>query len=82
MISRAFNFIIPVCTLTQLVFCRIWLTAYSPFINSDANSEHGHVIIVCNQGSNVAFHCVVGYLCWLAHWSYTLAFRLETCQLY
>ncbi|XP_034366112.1 vomeronasal type-2 receptor 116-like [Arvicanthis niloticus] len=74
MVSRAPNFIIPICTLIQLVFCGIWLITSPPFIDQDAHAEHGHIIIVCKKGSTVAFYCVLGYLCSLALGSYTMAF--------
>ncbi|EGW08672.1 Vomeronasal type-2 receptor 26, partial [Cricetulus griseus] len=74
MTSRASNFIIPFCTLTQLVLCGIWLSISPPFVDLDAHSEHGHIIIVCNKGSELAFHCVLGYLCCLALGSYTMAY--------
>ncbi|MRI72309.1 hypothetical protein FDP56_18215, partial [Enterococcus casseliflavus] len=74
MISRAPNFIIPICTLIQLIICGIWLVTSPPFIDQDTQVEHGHIIIMCNKGSAVAFHCVLGYLCSLALGSYTMAF--------
>lgn len=74
MVSRTPNFIIPICTLIQLVLCGIWLVTSTPFIDHDAHAEHGHIIIVCNKGSAVAFHCVLGYLCSLALGSYAMAF--------
>ncbi|XP_051017855.1 vomeronasal type-2 receptor 116-like [Acomys russatus] len=74
MVSRAPNFIIPVCTLIELVLCGIWLLTSPPFIDQDAHAEHGHIILLCNKGSAVAFHSVLGYLCFLALGSYTMAF--------
>ncbi|XP_059104950.1 vomeronasal type-2 receptor 116-like [Peromyscus eremicus] len=74
MISRAPNLIIPVCTLIQLVLCGVWLSTSPPFIDSDAYSEHGHIIIICNKGSTVAFHSVLAYLCSMALGSYTMAY--------
>ncbi|XP_051005354.1 vomeronasal type-2 receptor 116-like [Acomys russatus] len=73
-VSRAPNFIIPICTLIQLVICGIWLVTSPPFIDRDTHAEHGHIIIVCNKGSAVAFYCVLGYLCSLALGSYIMAF--------
>ncbi|XP_051061531.1 LOW QUALITY PROTEIN: vomeronasal type-2 receptor 116-like [Phodopus roborovskii] len=74
MISRAPNYIIPVCTLIQLVLCGIWLSISPPFVDSDAHTEHGHIIASCNKGSTIAFHSVLGYLCSLALGSYTMAY--------
>ncbi|XP_051011656.1 vomeronasal type-2 receptor 116-like [Acomys russatus] len=74
MVSRAPNFIIPICTLIQTVLCAVWLFTSPPFIDQDAHAEHGHIILVCNKGSEVAFHCVLGYLCSLALGTYTMAF--------
>ncbi|XP_060232239.1 vomeronasal type-2 receptor 116-like [Meriones unguiculatus] len=74
MVSRAPNFIIPICTLIQFVLCGIWLVISPPFIDHDAHAEHGQITIVCNKGSVVAFHCILGYLCTLTLGSYTMAF--------
>uniref|UniRef100_A0ABK0L0S3 Vomeronasal 2 receptor, 38 n=1 Tax=Rattus norvegicus TaxID=10116 RepID=A0ABK0L0S3_RAT len=73
MVSRAPNFIIPFCTLIQIII-GIWLVTSPPFIDQDTHAERGHIIIVCNMGSTVAFHTVLGYLCSLALGSYTMAF--------
>uniref|UniRef100_A0A8C0W0L7 G-protein coupled receptors family 3 profile domain-containing protein n=1 Tax=Castor canadensis TaxID=51338 RepID=A0A8C0W0L7_CASCN len=68
------NYLIPICTLIQLTACGIWLGTSPPFIDTDTNSEHGHIIIVCNKGSVVAFYCILGYLIFLAFGSFTVAF--------
>ncbi|XP_051018065.1 vomeronasal type-2 receptor 116-like [Acomys russatus] len=74
MLSKAPNFIIPICTLVQLGISGIWMSSSPPFIDSDSQSEHKHIILVCNKGSAVAFHCVLGYLFSLALGSYTVAY--------
>ena len=74
MISRGPNYIIPICTLIQLLLCGIWMATSPPFIDQDAHTEHGHIIILCNKGSAVAFHSVLGYLCLMALGSYAMAF--------
>ncbi|XP_021010936.1 vomeronasal type-2 receptor 116-like [Mus caroli] len=74
MLSRGPNYIIPICTLIQLLICGIWMTTSPPFIDQDAHTEHGHIIILCKKGSAVAFHSVLGYLCFLALGSFTMAF--------
>ncbi|XP_055473848.1 LOW QUALITY PROTEIN: vomeronasal type-2 receptor 116-like [Psammomys obesus] len=60
--SGAPNFVIPICTLVQLVLCGIWLVMSPLFIDIDLHSEHGQSIIACNKGSVIAFHLVLGYL--------------------
>uniref|UniRef100_A0A8C0WK70 G-protein coupled receptors family 3 profile domain-containing protein n=1 Tax=Castor canadensis TaxID=51338 RepID=A0A8C0WK70_CASCN len=74
LVSGAVNSVIPICTLIQLIFCGIWLATSPPFIDTDAHSEHGHIIILCNKGSLTAFYCVLGYLGSLALASFTVAF--------
>ncbi|CAH7411649.1 vomeronasal type-2 receptor 116 [Phodopus roborovskii] len=74
LISRAPNFVIPICTLLQIVLCGIWLATSPPSVVKDAHSEHGHIIIICNKGSPVAFYCILGYLGTLALGSYLMAF--------
>ncbi|KAL1765246.1 vomeronasal type-2 receptor 116-like [Sigmodon hispidus] len=74
LISKAPILIIPICTMLQVVLCGIWLATSPPFIDHDAHSEHGHIIIMCNKGSAVAFYCILGYLGTLALGTYLLAF--------
>jgi vomeronasal 2 receptor len=74
LVSMTLNYLIPICTLIQLTACLIWLGTSPPFIDTDTNSEHGHIIIVCNKGSVVAFYCILGYLIFLAFGSFTVAF--------
>uniref|UniRef100_G1U820 G-protein coupled receptors family 3 profile domain-containing protein n=1 Tax=Oryctolagus cuniculus TaxID=9986 RepID=G1U820_RABIT len=74
LISGVPNSIIPICSLIQLALCAIWLGTSPPFIDTDAHSEHGHIILVCNKGSVIAFYCVLGYLGSLALASFSVAF--------
>ncbi|XP_012878708.1 PREDICTED: vomeronasal type-2 receptor 116-like [Dipodomys ordii] len=74
LVSGMPNFIIPICTLIQLILSGIWLGTSPPFVDTDAHSEHGHIIILCNKGSATAFYCVLGYLGSLALASFTVAF--------
>ena len=72
--SGAPKLVIPICTLIQLVLCGIWLVTSPPFIDRDIQSEHGKTVILCNKGSVIAFHVVLGYLGSLALGSFTVAF--------
>ncbi|XP_028640081.1 vomeronasal type-2 receptor 116-like [Grammomys surdaster] len=68
------NLVTPICTLIQLVVCGTWLVTSPPFIDRDIQSEHGKTIIICNKGSVIGFHFVLGYLGSLALGSFALAF--------
>ncbi|XP_040590002.1 vomeronasal type-2 receptor 116-like [Mesocricetus auratus] len=74
LVSGTPNYIIAICTLIQVIICSVWLGASPPSVNVDAQSEHGHIIIVCSKGSVTAFYCVLGYLGCLAQVSFTVAF--------
>ncbi|XP_075820137.1 vomeronasal type-2 receptor 116-like [Microtus pennsylvanicus] len=74
LVTRAPNFIVPICTLFQIILCGVWLGKSPLFIDTDAHSEREHIIILCNKGSVTAFYCVLGYLGALALGSFTVAF--------
>ncbi|KAM4889348.1 vomeronasal type-2 receptor 116-like [Thomomys bottae] len=74
LVSGAPKLLIPICTLIQVSLCGLWLGSSPPFVDTDAHSEHGHIIILCNKGSLTAFYCVLGYLGSLALASFTVAF--------
>ncbi|XP_076421922.1 vomeronasal type-2 receptor 116-like [Peromyscus maniculatus bairdii] len=74
LVSGAPNFIIPVCTVIQLILCGIWLGTSPPFVDVDIHVEKEHILIVCNKGSIFAFYCVLGYLGSIAMGSFTVAF--------
>ncbi|XP_074087764.1 vomeronasal type-2 receptor 26-like [Macrotis lagotis] len=66
--------LIVICSLTQICFCVIWIGTYPPFSEMDYHSEPDFIIIQCNEGSILAFYCVLGYMALLALGSFTLAF--------
>uniref|UniRef100_UPI003134632C vomeronasal 2 receptor 627 n=1 Tax=Monodelphis domestica TaxID=13616 RepID=UPI003134632C len=70
-VSHALIFL---CTLIQMCLCSIWLGTYPPFFEMDTHSEASFIVIQCNEGSLVAFYCVLGYMGFLALVSFTLAF--------
>ncbi|KAL6086808.1 hypothetical protein STEG23_038380, partial [Scotinomys teguina] len=74
LVSGAPNYIIAVCTFIQIILCAIWLRVSPPFTDTDAHSEYGQIIIVCNKGSDTAFYCVLGYHGSLALGSFIVAF--------
>ncbi|XP_028630531.1 vomeronasal type-2 receptor 116-like [Grammomys surdaster] len=74
LISGAPKYIIPICTMIQMILCGIWLGISPPFVDADLYMVHGHIIIVCNKGSVITFYCVLGYMGFLALGSFTVAF--------
>ncbi|XP_006011179.2 extracellular calcium-sensing receptor-like [Latimeria chalumnae] len=68
------NTIVFVCTLLQVIICIAWLTSSPPFPEQNMKSQPGKIIIECNEGSTIAFWCVLGYMGLLATVSFTVAF--------
>ncbi|XP_060038233.1 vomeronasal type-2 receptor 116-like [Erinaceus europaeus] len=75
--SGASNYVIPICTLVQVVICGIWLGLSPPFIDVDTHSEPRHLLLVCDKGSVAAFYCVLGYLGSLALVSFSLSYLVR-----
>ncbi|XP_069464696.1 vomeronasal type-2 receptor 1-like [Ambystoma mexicanum] len=63
-----------VSTLIQVFLCVCWLTAAPPSSEYNVHSQPGKIIIECNEGSPLAFWCMVGYLGLLATTSFIVAF--------
>nr|XP_033771532.1 vomeronasal type-2 receptor 26-like [Geotrypetes seraphini] len=72
--SRVSVSIVLSCSLIQTVMCLVWLFVASPFPYINKRSEIGTILIECNEGSIVAFYCVLGYLGILAGISFIVAF--------
>nr|XP_033818248.1 vomeronasal type-2 receptor 26-like [Geotrypetes seraphini] len=72
--SRISNSIIVFCFLIQTLLCVVWLSTAPPFPYFNMRSEIGLILIECNEGSIVAFYCVLGYLGFLAGVSFIVAF--------
>ncbi|XP_075048399.1 extracellular calcium-sensing receptor-like [Mixophyes fleayi] len=67
-------YIVPSCTMVQIVLCLIWLCSSAPFEEFNMVAEIGTIIIECNEGSKVLFACVLGYMGLLASISLLVAF--------
>nr|XP_033771531.1 extracellular calcium-sensing receptor-like [Geotrypetes seraphini] len=72
--SRVSVSIVLCCSLIQTVLCLVWLFTAPPFPYLNMRSEIGIIIIECNEGSAIAFYCVLGYLGFLAGVSFIIAF--------
>nr|XP_033771504.1 vomeronasal type-2 receptor 26-like [Geotrypetes seraphini] len=72
--SRVSNSIVLSCSLIQTFMCLAWFFSAPPFAYLNMRSEIGTILIECNEGSVIAFYCVLGYLGFLAGISFIIAF--------
>ncbi|XP_013920621.1 PREDICTED: vomeronasal type-2 receptor 26-like [Thamnophis sirtalis] len=68
------TYIVLTCSLIQTSICTVWLFTFPPFPDIDTHSEIEEIILFCNEGSDIIFYCVLGYMGLLAVASFTVAF--------
>ncbi|XP_021101718.1 extracellular calcium-sensing receptor isoform X3 [Heterocephalus glaber] len=68
------SFVVLGALVVQVVLCGIRLGTSPPFPHSDTASEAGRLVLLCQEGSGVAFSCVLGYLGLLAVGTFSVAF--------
>ncbi|OCT68872.1 hypothetical protein XELAEV_18040178mg [Xenopus laevis] len=66
--------IVLLLSIGQVVICLVWLVCSPPFPDTDTKSKVGKIILLCNEGSVVAFYIMVGYIGILAIVSFLLAY--------
>ncbi|XP_066430854.1 vomeronasal type-2 receptor 26-like [Eleutherodactylus coqui] len=69
--------IVLMCSSIQVVICVIWLSISPPFQDLDTQSYPEKIIIQCNEGSDICFYSMLGYMGLLAVVSFILAFMVR-----
>ncbi|XP_066428570.1 vomeronasal type-2 receptor 26-like [Eleutherodactylus coqui] len=70
--------IVLLCSSIQVVICVMWLSFSPPFQDLDKQSYPEKIIIQCNEGSDICFYSMFGYMGLLAVVSFVLAFMVRT----
>ncbi|MGH0188943.1 UNVERIFIED_CONTAM: hypothetical protein FKN15_032374, partial [Acipenser sinensis] len=72
--SRLPNTVASVGTLVQVGICGAWLGLASPYPENNTRSHMAKIVLECNEGSALAFWCMLGYMGVLASVSFVVAF--------
>ncbi|XP_075434018.1 extracellular calcium-sensing receptor-like [Ascaphus truei] len=72
--TKVSYFVIGLSVLIQLCVCLMWLSSSPPFPELNVQTQPGIIIVECNEGSPIAFWCMLGYLGLLATISFIVAF--------
>ncbi|KAM3936611.1 vomeronasal type-2 receptor 26-like [Leptodactylus fuscus] len=70
--------VVLVCSSVQVLICVIWLLVSPPYVEFDHQSYPEKIIIQCNEGSDLWFYSMLGYMGLLAAVSFLLAFMVRT----
>ncbi|XP_075182564.1 vomeronasal type-2 receptor 26-like [Anomaloglossus baeobatrachus] len=72
------NCVLLICSSVQVVICMSWVILCSPFQELDTQSYTEKIIVQCNEGSDIWFYFVLGYMGSLAAVSFITAFLART----
>ncbi|XP_069823878.1 vomeronasal type-2 receptor 26-like [Dendropsophus ebraccatus] len=72
------NFVLLICSSVQGVICMSWVTLSPPFQELDTHSYKEKMVVQCNEGSDLWFYSVLGYMGILAAVSFITAFLART----
>ncbi|XP_039180252.1 vomeronasal type-2 receptor 26-like [Crotalus tigris] len=68
------NSIVLSCSFSQALIYSVWLVTAAPFPDVDMHSLIKEIILKCNEGSVTMFYIVLGFLGFLATFSFSVAF--------
>nr|XP_056720427.1 vomeronasal type-2 receptor 26-like [Euleptes europaea] len=66
--------VVVLCSAIQTGICSLWLYIAPPFPDVNTYSITTEMVAQCNEGSVIAFYCVLGYLGFLASVTFMVAF--------
>ncbi|XP_069823883.1 vomeronasal type-2 receptor 26-like [Dendropsophus ebraccatus] len=72
------NCVLLICSSVQGVICMSWVTLSPPFQELDTHSYKEKMVVQCNEGSDLCFYSVLGYMGILAAVSFITAFLART----
>ncbi|XP_072006877.1 vomeronasal type-2 receptor 26-like [Engystomops pustulosus] len=72
------NSVVLACSSVQVLICVIWLLVSPPYVEYNHHTYPGKIIIQCNEGSDICFYSMLGYMGLLAAVSFVLAFMVRT----
>ncbi|XP_053571260.1 vomeronasal type-2 receptor 26-like [Bombina bombina] len=68
------KYIVLICSLIQVFICILSLNITFPYPYYNMNAEIGKIIVECNEGPDMSFYFILGYLCILSSVSFIVAF--------
>ncbi|XP_077137333.1 vomeronasal type-2 receptor 26-like [Ranitomeya variabilis] len=72
------KYVVVICSSVQVLICVFWISLRPPYREYDKTLYTDRIIIQCNEGSDIWFYSMLGYLGLLAALSFVLAFMVKT----
>uniref|UniRef100_A0A8C5R468 G-protein coupled receptors family 3 profile domain-containing protein n=1 Tax=Leptobrachium leishanense TaxID=445787 RepID=A0A8C5R468_9ANUR len=72
--SRISTIVIVFCPFLQIGICMVWLLMSPPFPELNTRARADTILAECNEGSNIFFYSMLGYMGLLATVSFVVAF--------